>query len=92
MLRTKTDAEGAIERFKARLVACGNEQIITSLLLPRSWNQALSRSFLFCGSLVSAREALGHKQENGYGDLLSYPQEMELPDRVTKDFFSVEYE
>lgn len=25
--KTKTDGDGAIERFKARLVVCGNEQI-----------------------------------------------------------------
>ena len=27
MFKAKTDVDGAIERFKARLVACGNEQL-----------------------------------------------------------------
>ena len=41
LFKTKTDADGNVEKYKARIVACGNEQlgiVKVILVLSRRWN------------------------------------------------------
>ncbi|CAH0515364.1 unnamed protein product [Peronospora belbahrii] len=97
VFRTKTDADGAIERYKARLVACGNEQLF-GVDCGLTFAAVMELSITVKVILVFARRwEVSTKHEdipNAYvkayknKDIEIYlriPQGIELSDEVTKE-------